>query len=179
MLKNLHPNIFSLYNSMFSNNIYPHLWKTVIILSFLKPDTDPFLPVSYRPIALSSVLSKLFQKILNKRLLWFLESNDFFSPYPNRSLTPKTKLMKLHSPNPTPPLLRLLWSPWGLPSGLETLHMYEIDLRGHLPSILQSYLNNRTLIVRIQNTTSSHSLSKMASHRAKSSVFQGFEVYCL
>jgi len=32
--------------------------------------------------------------------------------------------------------------------------LQEIGVRGSLPSILQSFLNNRTLIVRIQNTTS-------------------------
>ena len=55
---------------------YPSLWETVLILPILKPNADPFLPVSYHPIALSSVLGKLFQKILNKRLLWYLEYNN-------------------------------------------------------------------------------------------------------
>jgi len=33
--------------------------------------------------------------------------------------------------------------------------LYKLELRGNLPSILQSFLNDRTLIVRIQNITSS------------------------
>jgi len=85
MLKNLHPNLLtcllSLFNSIFSQNTYPLTWKTVIILSILKPSSDPLLPFSYRPIALSSALSKLFQKILNKRLFWFLEANNLRSPF--------------------------------------------------------------------------------------------------
>jgi len=33
--------------------------------------------------------------------------------------------------------------------------LYEIGLRDNLPSILQSFLNDRSLMVRIQNKTSS------------------------
>jgi len=51
-----------------------------IILPFLKPNADPTLPVLNRPIALTSVLGKLFRKILNKRLFWYLESNNHLSP---------------------------------------------------------------------------------------------------
>ena len=51
-----------------------------IILPILKPGSDPSPPVSLRPIALSSVLGKLFQKILNKRLLWYLEFDNVLSP---------------------------------------------------------------------------------------------------
>jgi len=46
----------------------------------MKPDSDPSLPVSYRPIALSGVLGKLFQTILNKRLLWYLEFKNQLLP---------------------------------------------------------------------------------------------------
>ena len=53
--------------------------KTVIILQFLKLNSDPLLPASYRPIALFSVPGKLSQKILKKELLWLLKSNNLLS----------------------------------------------------------------------------------------------------
>jgi len=65
--------LLSLFNAIFSQNIYPPVWKTSIILPFLKPNADPTFPVSYR-------LGKLFQKILNKRHFWYLESNNHLSP---------------------------------------------------------------------------------------------------
>ena len=87
-----------------------HFLGKVIILPFLKPNSDPTLPASYRPIALSSVLGKLFQKILNKRLLRFLESNNILSPSNTVSEKAvaslnllsiyKTKLINPHSQNP-------------------------------------------------------------------------------
>ena len=66
MLKNLHPNstlyLLSPFNTILLQDIYPLLWKLAIIFPFLKPAKDPSLPDSYRPIALTSVLGKLFQK---------------------------------------------------------------------------------------------------------------------
>ena len=55
MIKNLHPNspsyLLSLFNSIFSKKIYPAPWKVAIILPILKPNLNPFLSTSYRPIA--------------------------------------------------------------------------------------------------------------------------------
>ena len=80
LLKNLHPNstlyLLSLINTILSQGVYPLPWKLATILPFLKSAKDPSLPDSYRPIALNSVLGKLFQKILNKRITWFLDFNN-------------------------------------------------------------------------------------------------------
>jgi len=85
MLKNLHPNslsyLLSLFNSILLHNSYPPSWKLVIVLAILKPSRDPSHPDSFRPITLTSVLGKLFQKILNKRLTWYLEYNNILSPF--------------------------------------------------------------------------------------------------
>lgn len=171
MLKNLHENslsyLLSLFNCIFESNAYPLSWKTVVILPFLKPDKDPTLPASYRPIALSSVLGKLFQKILNKRLLWYLESNNILSPFQygfrkgrntiqplldlqneiNQSSLPNSSLYSiffdLQEAYPR------VWRHY------ISIKLFEIGLRGNLPSILHTFLSNRTLKVRVQNITSS------------------------
>lgn len=68
ILKNLHPNsvtyLLSSFNSIFSQNTYPSSEKTPLF----KPNSDPTLPVSYHPIALTNVLEKLFQKIRALRI---------------------------------------------------------------------------------------------------------------
>ena len=38
-------------------------------------------PASFRPISLTSCISKLFERIIVSRLLFFLESNSIFSPH--------------------------------------------------------------------------------------------------
>ena len=56
--------------------------KTTILVPFLKnPDKDVHDPANFRPIALTSNLLKLYQRILNRRLLNFLEQGKFFSDY--------------------------------------------------------------------------------------------------
>ena len=84
-LQNLAPEsllyLLALFNSILSSGTYPLYWKTVIIFPELKPESDLSHPISHRPKALSCVLGKLFQKILNKRLHWFLESNNLLSSF--------------------------------------------------------------------------------------------------
>ena len=51
-----------------------------IILAFVKPGKDKFLAASYRPIALTSCLCKLMEKMVNARLVWYLEKKGILSP---------------------------------------------------------------------------------------------------
>ena len=54
--------------------------KTTILVPFLKnPDKNIHDPQNFRPIALTSNLLKIYQRILNRRLINFLEDGNFFS----------------------------------------------------------------------------------------------------
>ena len=48
-------------------------WKEAIIIPIRKPGKDPSKPVIYRPIALMSHICKLMQRMVNERLVHFLE----------------------------------------------------------------------------------------------------------
>ena len=110
MQKNLQSNsinnLLPLFNAILQQGLYPLVWKRAIILPILKPTKDPSIPSSYRHISLSSVLAKLFQKILNKRLFWFLESNNRYGfrkglKKPTaviRNYSPYSSIFKKHSP---------------------------------------------------------------------------------
>ena len=47
------------------------------IIPIPKPGKDPAEPNNYRPIALTSCLYKTLERMINKRLTWFLESNNY------------------------------------------------------------------------------------------------------
>lgn len=72
----------SLFNSMFRLNYFPEIWKLAIIHPVHKDNKPRNLPESYRPISLLPVLSKLFEKVLLKRILF--ENPSFEPPPPHR-----------------------------------------------------------------------------------------------
>ena len=67
-------------NKLWEAIVYPEQWSKEIKLPFLKPGKDPNLPSSYRPISLKSCICKLFERMVNHRLMWFLEKNNFLCP---------------------------------------------------------------------------------------------------
>lgn len=82
-VKNLSSNakylLLNLYNNLWSKGIYPDAWKNALIIPIHKPGKDPKLPSSYRPISLTCCLGKLFERIINERLNWWLNSQSFIN----------------------------------------------------------------------------------------------------
>ena len=56
-----------------------------MIIPVLKPDKNATDPLSYRPISLISCLCKILDKIINKRLVWFIEKNNLIRHYQSGS----------------------------------------------------------------------------------------------
>lgn len=67
-----------MYNTSLITGYIPPSWKTGIVCPILKPNKDPSLVNSYRPITLLSCIGKLIERIIQKRLEYFLESNFVF-----------------------------------------------------------------------------------------------------
>ncbi|XP_072395392.1 uncharacterized protein [Diabrotica undecimpunctata] len=84
-LKNLHPDthlkLLELYNKIWSQNQFPTLWRQATTIPIKKNDSSPNLLKSYRPISLTCSLCKLLEKMVNKRLLWYLERNNILDPF--------------------------------------------------------------------------------------------------
>ena len=72
--------ILSLINRIYREHIFPKLWEMAKLLPFVKPGKDSSLPGSYRPIALTSCICKLMEKMVNARLMWYLERGQYLSP---------------------------------------------------------------------------------------------------
>ena len=63
-------------NLIFDSGELPKKWKLAYIIPILKEGKNPLSPDSYRPIALTSCICKLLERILNRRLVWFLMKNN-------------------------------------------------------------------------------------------------------
>ena len=66
--------ITKLFNAILSTGHFPQILKQAEVFLIHKPDKDPTLPTSYRPIALITLLSKTFEKIIAHRLRNYLET---------------------------------------------------------------------------------------------------------
>ena len=70
----------ALINLIWATGSIPDSWKHSVIVSILKPGKDPSVP-GYRPIALTSNLCKLMERMVNARMIWFLERNKFLHKF--------------------------------------------------------------------------------------------------
>ena len=59
----------------------PLAWRTATIVPFLKTLKDPQAVSSYRPIALTSTIGKLLERLIVNRLSKWLEAKSLFSPW--------------------------------------------------------------------------------------------------
>lgn len=72
--------LINIYNKVLKEGKYPNDWKTAKVTPILKKNADPFNPNSYRPISLLSCFSKLLEKILTKRLQYWISVEKLMTP---------------------------------------------------------------------------------------------------
>ena len=63
--------ITSLFNRLLEEGTFPATWKEAVVNPVPKPDKDPSLPSSYRPVALLCSLSKVLEHLVKEQLLAF------------------------------------------------------------------------------------------------------------
>ena len=71
--------LLNIFNYIWTTDKFPDGWQYATIIPIPKPGKDPAEPNNYRPIALTSCLCKTLERMINKRLTWFLESNNHIS----------------------------------------------------------------------------------------------------
>jgi ribonuclease HI len=63
------------YNTLWAQGLLAPEWKLSTIIPVKKPGSDPKSPDSYRPIALTSVLCKLMERMITRLLTWYIDKN--------------------------------------------------------------------------------------------------------
>ena len=72
--------VFHIFNLSWSLHFFPFIWKTSSIIPIHKMGKPLDSPASFRPISLTSCVSKIFERIILSSLLFFLEPNFILSP---------------------------------------------------------------------------------------------------
>ena len=65
---------------MWEADVLPPSWKTSVLCSLKKPGKEPKLTTRYRPIALISIFCKIFERMVNFRLVYHMELHGLISP---------------------------------------------------------------------------------------------------
>jgi hypothetical protein len=158
--------IASLLNACLRNGYFPDTWKHAHVLLFLKPRKNGNDPSSYRPISLLPTLSKLFEKVIQKRLNKFLTENNVIPTFqfgfrPNHATSHQLLRVtekiergfenKMHTTAIFLDIAQAFDRVWS--TGL-LYKILQLNPPPYLINIISSFLNNRTFAVKINSTLS-------------------------
>lgn len=73
--------LLKMYNQMWLEGKFPLKWLNALITPIPKPHKNKFEIQNYRPISLINTMSKTIEKMVNSRLIWYLETNNLLSRY--------------------------------------------------------------------------------------------------
>lgn len=171
MIKNLPEQgliqMLNIYNHIWSSHQFPSTWSQAIIVPILKPNKESHSPTNYRPISLTCVLCKILEKMVSKRLLWFIETNNLLSSYQSgfrKKRSTSDHLLDLqqdiltafHGGN------KLYSIFFDMEKAYDKAWRYKIlqkiqslGIRGHLAFFIKNFLSNRSFRVRVNHTFSS------------------------
>ena len=83
ILKHLLPDaletLLNIMNEIWRTGKFPEDWHKSVIIPIPKPGKDKTEATNYRLIALTSCICKTMERVINDRLVWFLESNNLIS----------------------------------------------------------------------------------------------------
>lgn len=155
------------YNELLSSGTFPDIWSTAIIVPILKPNKVKTDPLSYRPISLTCTTCKLLEKILNKRLMWYLEQNHLLLPTQNafrqsRSSTDNIITLESDIHDAFVENQHVLAIFFDLKKAFDTAWRYAIVTKlqewgvcGKMLKFIQSFLDNRSFRVAVNGYLSS------------------------
>lgn len=170
MLKNMATSarifLLEILNKIFQTGKLPKAWKVANVIPIHKEGKDPLKSDSYRPIALTSCVCKLFERILNRRLVRFLmtkklitEAQSGFikgkSPIDNL-ISLETEIHEIFLKNQY-----LMTVFFDLAKAYDTCWRYLIieelhksGMRGNLPNLIVDFLSDRKFHVKVCGKTS-------------------------
>lgn len=166
MPENAHEYLLKLLNRMYVEPYFPNQWRESTIVPIPKPNKNHSDPSNYRPIALTSILCKIMERIVNARLVDYLEMENKLHNIQCGSRKKRSTLDHLvrlettirHAFAKNEHFISIFFD-------LEKAYdltwrrgimrdLHRMGLRGRLPLYIQEFLSNRTFNVRINNTTS-------------------------
>ena len=154
------------FNEVWVSGKFPTSWKQATIIPIPKPGKDNTDPSNYRPIALTSCLCKTLERMINTRLIWFLESNGLITNFQcgfrsKRSTVDHLVRLETFVREAFIEKEHLTAVFFDLEKAYDTTWKYGImrdlsdfGLKGRLPHFIDNFLSNRNFKVRVGTTLS-------------------------
>ena len=155
--------LLNMFNKIWISGDFPSDWRKAIIIPIPKPGKDPTNPTNYRPIALTSCICKTMERMINRRLVWYLESNKLLTNVQCGFRSRRSTVDHLvrfetfcreafiHNQHLVSVFFYLEKATWkyGI---MKDLHGF--GLRGRLPNFISTFLQDRSFKVRVGSTFS-------------------------
>ena len=153
-------------NEIWESSKFPDSWRVATIIPIPKPGKNSLFPSNYRPIELTSCLCKTMERMVNKRLVWFIESNNLYTNSQcdfrsQRSTMDHVVRLETSIREANIQRQHLIVVFFDLEKAYETTWRYgimkdlhNIGLRGRLPNFIKAFLTDRKFQVRIGTTLS-------------------------
>ena len=71
--------LLELYNRVCVEGKLPSVWKEAVVILIRKQGKDPGKPSSYRPIALTSNIGKIMERLVTERLTYEIEKKGLLT----------------------------------------------------------------------------------------------------
>jgi ribonuclease HI len=158
--------LLDIFNNIWLTGKLPTTWSEATVIPVPKPGKDHTDPGNYRPIALTSCVCKTFERVVNARLVWFLEKNKIFTEFQSgfrKQRNTNDHLIRLESFIREGFVRRehVVSVFFDLEKAYDTTWKYGIlrdlhkcGLRGRLPEFISSFLTNRYFRVRVGTSLS-------------------------
>ena len=73
--------LLQIFNNIWDSGNIPKIWKQTTVIAIRKPMKSNTNLKNYRPITLSICVYKTHKRMINARLIWYLESNELIAEY--------------------------------------------------------------------------------------------------
>ena len=158
--------LLDLLNDIWETGDLPSIWKLATVIPIPKPEKDHFDPSNYRPIALTSCVCKTMERMINDRLVWFLESNGLLSNIQcgfrqGRSTLDHLVRFESFIRNGFAKNEHVVSVFFDLEKAYDTTWKYgilkdlfDMGLKGRLPTFIENFLSDRNFKVKVNSTLS-------------------------
>ena len=153
--------LLDIFNNIWKEKVFPEAWRKASVIPIPKPGKDHSNPTNYRPIALTSCLCKLMEKLVNQRLIWFLETNEKLSKYQsgfrkNRSTLDQLVRLETFIRNAFTRGEHVTVVFFDIEKAFDTTwkkgilrDLHNMGLRGNLPEFISNFLDHRSFQVKV------------------------------